>query len=266
MHRPAAAASVLVAAALAVTSACGSDDGSPPGRSFRSGHEVLQAMHDLYQGHWPPYVTFTQRTIRYPKPGVQDTTLWHEALALGKLRIDMEPLAEGNGVLYVDGQRYGFRSGQLADSASDTNPLAVLLSDVYLQPVERSAHVLDSLGIDLSLARRDTLEGRPVWIVGAAAGDTTSPQFWVDADRLLAVRDIQPLGDGRLLDATIGGWQPLGDGWVETHLDLRVDGRLFQTEEYSDIRAPDTLDPALFDPARWAPATSTRYWEESDST
>jgi hypothetical protein len=256
----------VAVAALVLSAACGGKGAPAEDASFTTGHELLQAMHDRYQGTWPPYVTFTQQTVRFPSEGVADTSTWHEALALGKLRIDFEPLEEGNGALFVDGMRYGFHAGSLADSAADTNPLAVLLSDVYLQPVERSAVVLDSLGVKLNLVRRAEWNGTPVWIVGAEEGDSTSAQFWVEADRLLTVRDIQPLGNDRLLDARIGGWQALGGAWVETHLDLLIDGKLFQTEDYSDIRAPEAMDPALFDPARWTPVTEQRYWEGGDST
>jgi hypothetical protein len=261
MHTPSRALCATAVLALAAsTAACGHERRSAAGRTFTSGQELLRAMHDLYQGHWPRNVTFVQQTVRFPREGEADTTTWYEALAAGKLRIDMEPLDQGNGALYVHGMRYSFRGGQLADSAAETNPLAVLLADVYLQPVERSTRVLDSLGVALGPIRKGTWKGTPVWIVGAPPGDSTSPQFWVDSDRLLTVRAIQPLGKA-LLDARIGGWQRLGDGWVETHLDLYVNGKLYQTEDYSHIRSPDRLDPALFDPAGWKPITDDRYWE-----
>jgi hypothetical protein len=261
MQTPSRALWATAILALAASAAgCGRQDRSAAGRTFTSGRELLQAMHDLYQDHWPRNVTFVQQTVRYPGEGKADTTTWYEALTAGKLRIDMEPLEQGNGALYVDGMRYSYQNGRLADSAADTNPLAVLLADVYLQPVARSARVLDSLGVDLGPIRRGEWNGAPVWIVGAPPGDSTSPQFWVDADRLLTVRDIQPLGP-RLLDARIDGWKRLADGWVETHLDLYLDGKLFQTEDYSNIRSPDRLDPTLFDPAHWKPITDDRYWE-----
>src|SRR5207253_5775228 len=48
-----------------------------------------------------------------------------------------------------------------------------------------------SLHDALPISRRDALDGRDVWVVGAPLGDSTSAQFWVDADRWRLLRIIR---------------------------------------------------------------------------
>src|SRR5437867_4296365 len=50
---------------------------------------------------------------------------------------------------------------------------------------------LGSGRVRFGIARRDELDGRDVWVVGAESGDTLSTQFWVDARRWLVLRIIQ---------------------------------------------------------------------------
>lgn len=206
-------------------------------------------------------LTFVQTTIRHRPNGAVDTTTWYEAAVPGKLRIDFAPVEQGNGVLYADGRQYVFQNGQLVGNEPDVNPLQVLLMDLFSFPLDRSVHLLDSLGYDLSVMHPASWQGRPVYVVGAAAGDTTRAQFWVDQERLVSVRILQPVGpNGQfMLDAQVPGWERIGGVWHENHLLLYVNGRMFQEEHYRNIRTGIALDPALFDPSNWK--LTTPYWQ-----
>ena len=234
------------------------------GSSPESGRDVIEAMVQAHEGSRYRSLTFVQRTVTYGPDGAPtDTSTWYEALAPGRLRIDVAPWRDGNGILYLDGLRYTIRGGQAVDSTRDINPLALLLADAFHQPVDRTATVLDSLGFELSAVREDRWEGEPVWVVGAPAGDTTSSQFWIEQERLLPVRIVDQLESGPLMDARIGGYRQTDSSWVESHIDIRVGGRLAQTEEYREIRVNPELPEGLFDPYHWEIAEP--YWE-SDRT
>jgi len=56
------------------------------------------------------------------------------------------------------------------------------------------------------------------------------------------------------MEVRFDGYQPFGGGWVATLVDILVDGRSIQREEYSDVRVNVPLDPALWIPERWADA------------
>ena len=106
--------------------------------------------------------------------------------------------------------------------------------------------------------RTDTLDDRRVFVVGArSADDVTSPQFWVDAERLVTLRMIisTPTDSGpRVVDARLRNWVPVGGGWLATVVDISIGGSLVQKEEYSDWRGDVPLPDALFDPAQWSTA------------
>lgn len=236
-----------------VLAACGGTDEAPDGPPPETGRDVLEAMIEAHAGSRYRTLTFVQQTVTLgPDGAAADTSTWYEALAPGRLRIDVAPREDGNGVLYRDGLRYTIRGGQVTDRTPNVNPLALLLADVFHQPLDRTVTVLDSLGFDLSVVRRATWEGEPALVVGASEGDTASAQFWVERERKLPVRIVDRLGDGGpLMDARIGGYGRMDGSWVESEIDIHVDGRLAQQETYREIRVNPELPEGLFDPYNW---------------
>ena len=119
---------------------------------------------------------------------------------------------------------------------------------------------LQALKFDLSQFREDTWQGRPVYVVGAKAGDLHSPQFWIDQKNLYFVRMLRPGGkDGAQTQETqFNKYQKLGGGWIAPEVIFMVDGKVVTTEKYSDMRAGVELDPKLFDPQFW----TTVHWKE----
>ena len=70
--------------------------------SVTDGAELVRAMHDRYANQWYRTLTFTQAAITFPADSAPRTEIWHEALSLpGRLRIDNEPMATRNGVVYA---------------------------------------------------------------------------------------------------------------------------------------------------------------------
>jgi hypothetical protein len=228
-----------------------------PAATIADGEGLVRAMHDRYAGRWYRTITFTQKTTRrLPNDSLRVET-WLEYGAIpGRLRIEIGDAATGNGVIYANDSTYGIRGGRLAGKRGALNPLMVLGFDVYAQPVERSLRQLRGEGYTLGAVRQESWNGRPAWVVGGAPGDLHSRQFWVDAERLVFVRSLEPFpGDTtKTLEIRFDDYQPLAGGWVAVTVDVTVDGRSIQKEEYSNLRANVPLDPALFDPARWTDA------------
>lgn len=107
--------------------------------------------------------------------------------------------------------------------------------------------------IDLKKFHRDTFEGRPVYVVGAGPGDTTSKQFWVDAERLLFVRLIQPNRRGTdTQDIRFNRYVSKPGGWLADQVQVWLKAKLVYQEDYTDVRVNDPLDPQLWNPAAWA--------------
>ena len=212
------------------------------------GVDVLRAVHAKYAGKWFTTMTFVQKTT-FLNGRVQT---WYEAMEVpGKLRIDIAPASAGQGMLFRNDTLYRFAAGKQAPARAMKHPMLILLHDVHAVPLDTTVAKLKSLGFDLSKTYESTWEGKPVIVVGALAGDTTSSQFWLEKDRLLLVRLIDPT-----MDARFGGYVKHGSAWVERRIEVWQKGQLVQLEEYTDVKTGVTHEPGLFDPAR----TTTPTW------
>jgi hypothetical protein len=211
----------LVAYALLLASGAASglsEHASKP----KNGNDLIAQMRDRYHGKWYRTLTFTQRTT-LPDGKVET---WYEALELpGKLRIDIAPL----------------------------DSMKTIIFDVYEAPVSETVTKLQNLKFDLSKLYQTKWRGRSTYVVGAAQGDTTSPQFWIDAERLYFVRSFEPSKkDPAVINETrFEKYIPLAGGWLEMEVLFLANGKQRVKEEYSNPKANVKLDPAIFDPRVW---------------
>ncbi|MDE3053650.1 MAG: hypothetical protein KGJ70_07180 [Gemmatimonadota bacterium] len=220
-----------------------------------TGQQLLAAMHDRYAATWYRTLTFVQRSAWYAADGSEARVqTWYEAMsAPGKLRIDMGDGPTRHGAIFRGDSTYSFAADTLVRAAAERNLLLVLGFDVYTQPVAHTARVLSEEGIDLSRMHRAEFEGRPVYVVGALAGDSASKQFWVDAARLLFVRLIAPhRAAAAAQDIRFDKYVERSGGWLAEQVRVLAGGRLVYEEDYRDVRVNLTLDPRLWDPASWA--------------
>ena len=244
--RAAIFAGSLAALALAIPPAS-------PAQTPADGAEVVRLMHDRYVGKWYSTLTFTQATQRRTAADTMVSETWYESMKLpGRLRIDIGAPDGDPTILYARDSIYVRRGGRTMPPRAGRNPLLLLGFDVYGQPTERTVAALREEGFDLDKMHESTWQGRRVFVVGAAAGDTTSRQFWVDAERLLFVRMVGPGAPGRpgLEDVRFDKYQPAGGGWLSTLVTDTRGGKLIQREEYSDIRVNAPVPDSRLDPAR----------------
>ncbi|MGQ0642586.1 MAG: hypothetical protein ACT4P6_17720 [Gemmatimonadaceae bacterium] len=245
----------------AVGAACAGS--APPAASPRptapeiaSGEDLLRAMHSRYAGRWYSSVEIALSNTLYSMDGRQTRSNWREFLGVpGRQRIDYLPLPQQSGVLYVDGRIYSFVNGKQSATQAGWNPLAILVADVYVQPVDTTFHQLDSLGFDLSKVRVDFWAGDRVWVVGGSPGDSTTSQFWIDSDSLVVERVIQRSTQGaRTLvnDVRFATYADVGGFPIAREMTVYRDGRLVLRQDYSDVKVNVPLPAALFDPTRFA--------------
>jgi hypothetical protein len=242
---------VLCALTLAVTASSPADS-SPTAPAPKNGEELIALMRDRYAGKWYKTLTFIQKTT-LPDGKVET---WYEALELpGKLRIDIAPLDSGKTLLFRNDSLYVFEQKKLKTSQPFVHPLMVLGFDVYQAAVSETVQKLRNLKFDLSKLHQTTWQGRPTYVVGAEPGDTTSPQFWIDAERLYFVRSLEPSKkDASVINETrFDKYIPLGRGWLEMEVLFLANGKQQVKEEYTDPKANVKFDPALFDPRAWTP-------------
>jgi hypothetical protein len=229
-----------------------------------TGRELLALMRQRYDGRWFTTLRFTQKTTMHAANGSTSESLWYESVRSTpsgtQLRIDIGDPAQGNGVLYTADSLWQFRGGKLLGARAGGNTLLPLIQSVYVQPVERTVSDLRATGVDLArtLVSR-SWQGKSVWVVGAtSAGDSLSPQFWVEQDRLAVVRAIfSPVAGAPVMDLRFDKLVPLAGGWLATYCTFFVGGKLQQVEEYQDWHANVELSPALFAAETW---TTAPHW------
>ncbi len=227
------------------------------GPAPKDGRELIRAMHDRYAGAWYRTLSFTQHNTATDSLGRETHSTWREYASLpGTLRIDFLPADSGGGVVFRNDSEYVFARDTLARTIAFVHPLLVLGFDVYLRPVDTTLAKLERLGVDLSQLREDTWDGRPVYVVGAAAGDARHTQFWVDKERLLFVRLLQPSrrDSTQVADTRFEDYRAVGAAWLSARVAFLFNGRRVWLEEYVDIRTGQPLEESLFDPRRFASA------------
>jgi hypothetical protein len=265
IRRPVLPLAPLAAALLAL--ACAGAAARAPGAVPLSGAQLVARMRERYAGRWFRTLTFTQRTTRRLPDGSERVSTWLEATeAPDKLRIDMGPREDGNGALFRGDSTYRIVGGRVTRVVAEGNPFMPFVVGIYTQPLDRSLGELAREKYDMARVRLDRWRGREVQVVGASsAADTTSPQFWVDLDRLVAVRVLLPAGDGSgaVQELRLDGYRRVGGSWVATEVSILVGGKELQREEYSDVRVDVPLSPALFDPASWS---SAPHWAARGSS
>ncbi|HEX8393140.1 MAG TPA: hypothetical protein VF665_12420 [Longimicrobium sp.] len=220
-----------------------------PSPAITSSESLIQAMHDRYERTWYRTLSFTQTTT-LARPN--DSTVveeWREWASIpGGLRIEMGPPAGGRVTIFARDSTFSLNRGQLVRAVNRTNALMTVGFDVYAQPVERTLASLRAQGFDLSRFHVDTLQGTPVYVVGALRGDSTSKQFAVEADRLLFIRLLEPAANGQVMAIWFKNYERLAGGWIAPEVEAFVGTRRVLHEVYSNVRANDPVDPAMFDP------------------
>ena len=212
----------------------------------RDGRELLRLMRN--RGHMYTTLTFRQTTKR---PNVPDQTWFESARIPNTLRIDIAPLDSGRAIIFRNDSVYSFRGGRMLRSGPYVHTLLLLLGDVFVIPTDSSIARLTREGFDLSKIHEGRYDNRKVWVVGANDGDTTTSQFWIDAERLYMVRMIEHGQDGATMDSKILQHQRINGIWVETEMVFFRNGQELQHEIYNDVHVNTELDPAIFDPSAY---------------
>jgi uncharacterized protein YceK len=250
---------LLRIASLVLLSGCASVASNVNRAAPATGTELLQRMHDAYDGKWYKTLTFVQKTTLTRPTGVVDTSTWYESLkSPDRLRIDFGDPAKGNGALYTADSLYVVRGGKVTRTIASGNPFLPFVAGVYDQPLETTLRQLAPYHFDLSRIRADTWQGQPVYVVGAtSAADLDSPQFWIDSARLVAVRflvKLSPAPDAKPNDIRLEKYVPVGGGWLATHVAIMEGAVVAQAEDYSDWKGDVTLPNNFFVAERWSEA------------
>jgi outer membrane lipoprotein-sorting protein len=260
---------LAVAGLIATLAACGGGrrrlpSGTPaapvPARASESeagkptnGLEVIGWMRYAHPSRALRSLAFTLNTTQYRADSnvVAQSRVYAELP--GKMRVEALPTSKRTGSVR-DRQRLAvFERGRRVTRLSRVDLSTLLVYDVFAQSADTTIMWLDSARVRFGIARRDELDGRDVWVVGAESGDTLSAQFWVDARRWLVLRIIQrdPRAPSTLCDIRFLEYTELLDVPVPTRIRVYREGRLLEEQDVGDLAANPTLPPRTFDLSRW---------------
>jgi hypothetical protein len=161
-------------------------------------------------------------------------------------------MEDGNALILADGQLHTFKAGSKVDSRPLTSLALLLGFDVYKQSPETTLAQLQHEGVDTAKVHEESWQGRQVLVVGASTGDSASTQFWVDKERLLVLRIMQPdrKNPAKSSDIHFLDFRNQKRGVIAARIDVYQENRLVMSEEYSAIETDIPLDKAWFDPSK----------------
>lgn len=228
---------------------------APPAGKIATASALINAMHGRYDGKYFKTMTFLQNNTAYTTTGGENKSQWFvHVQAPGKLRIAFLPVTRKSGLVQVGERVASFDNGIRIDFRRSVNPLLLLGVDAYAGPASAVMRGLDSLGVDTEIIRTDEWDGRPVYVIGAKEGDSTSNQVWIDSEHLRLARFIQRAGRGArtiISDIRVRNYREIDGYHVPTEFLTLRNGRPAWREQRTDIRINQELPPGVFDQALW---------------
>ena len=228
--------------------------GNPTGIP-RSGLEVIGAMRLAHPSRELHSLAFSVTTTPVVRDSGETRRERAHAQLPGRHRVAMVPESRASGTVR-DRQRVSvFDRGRRVASRRQVDLAALLAYDLFAQSIDTTIMWLDSARVRFGLLRLAEWNGRKVWVVGAAEGDSSSAQFWVDAQRWRLVRVIQPdpHSPSRTDDMRFEAFTTLHDVPVPTRIVIFRDGRPALRKVMDDFVANPELPNRAFDLSRWRP-------------
>lgn len=227
---------------------------SPAAAPIRSAADILARIAAAYPDA-PRTAAFTQVNTVPLSSG--DITQRQRVLveAPARMRIDNLPAGSGSGAIHVDGRAISFVSGRRVAAVSERNPLLLLGFSVFRQPAAASLAALAALGVRTSVIAEGSHGGVPVWIIGAAPGDTTSNQVWVDGRRWVPLRIIQSqrAGARTIVSDTRYGGHAAAAPTIPRTIEVYRDGRRALRGTIGDVQVGVPVPGAAFDTVAFRP-------------
>lgn len=209
---------------------------------YKTGTELITAMHKrYYQGPCKTY-SFSQRNTHYKADTVSGHSEWHEIIEFpDKFRIDFGDKANGNFVVFKNDSVFNYKGNKLAKMRADSNSLLLLLGGMYYRPIDDVLARIKAQGYDLNTISSQKWDGEEVFVMGAGENDFSKNQIWIDKKTLRVLRIVEALNEKEQMDMRFEAHQDWCKGYVETKVSFRRNGKLEQVEEYYDIKEAKTF-------------------------
>lgn len=213
-----------------------------------NGQDVIRLMKEKYNNTYLENFTFSQHVKEYENDSVTLKTIWHEAYSYpGNLIIKMDSFNSGSGYVFNQDTLYVLNNNHVDFKMENINDLVVLGFDVYPDPIEKTVKRLTKQGYDFSKVFETTVNNRPVYCVGASNENENTNRFYIDKENLYFIKYIKNTDHG-ISEVEFTDYEKVGDQLLATKVIFLNNGNLVMTEEYYDIKLPESIDSKIFDP------------------
>lgn len=224
-------------------------DTDQPSFSFRQGTDVLNFLHQRYRNAPCKAYTFSQKNTHYRNDSVTGTSEWHEAIEFpDKFRIDFGDASAGNYLIFRNDSAWRYKNHELKTIKRDPNTLLLLLGGMYYRELPDVETRLKLAGYNLEILSKQRWKKQRMYVIGAQTGDLHSNQIWVNRKTWRIERIIEQLNETDVMDMSFDSHQPHCNGYVETRVTFKRNGKTEQVEEYHDIQVVEKFKEAVFNP------------------
>ncbi len=224
-------------------------DTDKPEKVPATGSAQVERMYHKYKGSYCRRYTFSQKNTHYRNDSVTGHSEWFEAIEFpDKFRIDFGDKTSGNFVVFRNDSSFSYYGGKLVKSKYNSNSLLLLLGGMYYRSYEEVLNRLKKDKYNMDVLSLQTWNGEEIYVIGAAKDDLNANQFWVDKKTWRVVRIIEKINDTDVMDMRFESHRRLCNGYVETKVSFRRNGRLEQVEEYENIKTENSFPAAVFFP------------------
>lgn len=227
-------------------------------RPVKDTYTLLTAMKAKYAGKWYSKLCFEQNTHYYRDDSLVKTRLWFEAMqSPDKLIVKYDSINSGSGMLFANDTMWEFETDSVISSRKAIHNLLLMSFGVYFfDPAVTMAKLAEN-DYKTSIFRRDTIDGKEVYVIGALKNDSLANQIWVEKERLLFLGLSKNSGFG-LRKVMFSDYTPVeGGGFAPGKITFYTDGKIVMLEEYKNIRIPKDLKADIFRPVKFSRA----IWE-----
>lgn len=224
-------------------------DSDFPHPKFETGKDVLSFLYQKYnQGPCKSY-TFSQKNTHYRNDSIIGNSEWHEYIEFpDKFRIDFGKPEDGNFVIFKNDSSYRYKNKELKKINENSNTLLLLLGGMYYREFSDIITRLEKEHYNTKIVSEQKWNKQRMLVIGAIKGDTLSNQIWVDKKTWRVVRIIEKMDEKSIMDMTFDAYQKNCNGYTETKVTFKRNGKVEQVEEYYNIKPVDKIPLEVFSP------------------
>ncbi len=201
---------------------------------YKTGEELLRAMHTKYKQAPCKCYTFSQKNTHYKGDSITGYSDWHETIRYPDyFKISFGDTTSGNSVVFQNDSVYNYKNSQLMRSRTDSSTLLLLLGGMYYRPYKEVVARLTKADYDLNqIASRQWIK-QEVWVIGNVPDGN---QIWITKKDHRIVRLLEKTKALDLMDMRFESHERWCRGWIETSVSFRRNGELEQVEDYYNIK------------------------------